>query len=76
MLTFCSISRIFHEFYYILDYIRRKSGLSGPSSDTKRDSDTAQTSLTSHLLHKSPSVDSINKEEHYNHPTPIDDRIR
>ena len=64
-------------FIIFLEYIKRKSGLSGPSADKKRDtcaSDTTQTS--SPLLHRSPSVDSFSKEEHYNNPTPIDDRIR
>ena len=64
---------------YFLEYIKRKSGLSGPSADKKRDSshsDTAQTSLSAPLLHGSPSLDSLSKEEHYNNPTPIEDRIR
>ena len=57
------------------DSFKRKSGLSGPSTKVSIATNSDQTVWSSHILHKSVSIDSM-KEEQYGLPTSDDVRDR
>merc|ERR1719266_2235600 len=57
------------------DSFKRKSGLSGPSTKISVATNSDQTVWSSHILHKSVSIDSM-KEEQYGLPTSEDVRDR
>merc|ERR1719266_73012 len=57
------------------DSFKRKSGLSGPSTKVSTATNSDQTVWSSHILHKSVSIDSM-KEEQYGMPTSEDVRDR